>query len=82
MTDVFLDSEIQVRKNVAIQIGVRFTVGDEFFCTTYLGYNNEDVDSRVKTNEKGAFKVENSIDMCTKGETDRTFGQIPRIHYS
>jgi len=36
---------------------VRFTVGDEFFCQTLLGYNNEDVDSRVKTNEKNAFQI-------------------------
>ena len=44
MTDVFLDKEIPVRKDVAITIGVRFTVGEEFFCTTYLGYNNDGVD--------------------------------------
>ena len=50
MTDVFLDKEIKVKKNVPISIGVRFTVGDEFFCTTYLGYNPDDIDSRIKTN--------------------------------
>lgn len=81
MTDVFLDKEIAVRKDVPISIGVRFTVGDEFFCTTYLGYNHEDADSAVKTNEPGAFVIEDT-DQCSKGETDVTFGQIPRIHYS
>lgn len=81
MSDVFLPVGIPVRKDTPITIGVRFTAGEEYFCQTYLGYNNEGVDGRIKTNEPGAFEIEDTEE-CTKGETDTTFGQVPRIFYS
>ena len=66
MTDVFFDEAVPVRKGVPISIGVRFTVEDQFFCQTYLGYNPESIDDRVRTNERGAFKTQDAPSMCTK----------------
>ena len=58
---------------------MRFISGDEFFCQTLLGYGGED-HKRLPNNEECAFDVIDSKD-CSKGETDVSFGQIPRIHY-
>ena len=62
-----------------LTICVRFISGEDFFCSTLLGYGGEDY-TRIKENEECAFEVLDSED-CTKGETDVTFGQIPRLHY-
>ena len=64
-----------------ITIAVRFTASEEFFCGTYLGYNNDDADHRVKENEPGVW-ITAETEACSKGETDVTFGQIPTIFYS
>ena len=74
MADVFLDTEIKVNKNKPISIGVRFTAGDEFFCTTNRGFHHDNIDHRVRTNEPGAFTTKDNRAMCTKDETDRTYG--------
>ena len=44
-----------------------------------LGYGGEDY-KKPRLNEELAFDVVET-DECTKGETNVTFGQIPRIHY-
>lgn len=62
-----------------LTIGVRFISGEDFFCSTLLGYGGEDY-TRLPQNEECAFDVVESDD-CTKGETDVTFGQVPRIFY-
>ena len=59
-------------KGKVITIGVRFIAGEEFFCTTLLGYGGEDY-QRLKNNDECAFNVSDSED-CSKGETDYTFG--------
>ncbi len=79
MVDIMLPAEILVQKGKQIVIGVRFIAGEDFFCKTYLGYGGEDY-KRIKHNEECIFDVLETED-CTKGETDVTFGQIPRIHY-
>ena len=42
MGDIMLPQEIIVSKGKAITIGVRFISGDDFFCSTLLGYGGED----------------------------------------
>jgi len=79
MVDIMLPAEILVQKGKQIVIGVRFIAGEDFFCKTYLGYGGEDY-KRIKHNEECIFDVQETED-CTKGETDVTFGQIPRLHY-
>ncbi len=69
-----------MRAHEAITICVRFTLGEEFFCTTLLGYGGENIESSIPTNEPGAFSIEET-EACTKFETDRAFGQIPRVFY-
>ena len=63
-----------MHKNVPISIGVRFIAGENGFCCTYRGYNHDDIDSRIKTNERGAFRVVDCPELCTKDETDHTYG--------
>jgi|LauGreDrversion4_2_1035121.scaffolds.fasta_scaffold359415_3 hypothetical protein len=81
MCDIIFDNEINVEANTSITIMVRFIgpTEDDFFCGTYLGYGGENYRS-IDNEEKDAFIIKNSDD-CTKGETDETFGQIPRILY-
>jgi hypothetical protein len=79
MGDIMLPQEIIVQKGKSITIGVRFISGDDFFCSTLLGYGGEDYQN-PRLNEELAFDVVDTEE-CTKGETDVTFGQIPRIHY-
>lgn len=59
---------------------VRFIAGDEFFCSTLLGYGGENFRDIKENDEKDMFEVKDTQD-CTKGETDQRFGQIPRIFY-
>ena len=68
-----------IQKGKELTIGVRFISGEDYFCTTLLGYGGEDF-RHNNMNEECAFEVLDTED-CTKGETDYTFGQIPRIHY-
>jgi hypothetical protein len=46
-------------------IGVRFQSGDDFFCSTLLGYGGETYQTNP-LNEELAFDVHDSPDMCTK----------------
>jgi hypothetical protein len=41
MVDIMFDSEIPVGANKPITIMVRFLAGEEFFCSTLLGYGGE-----------------------------------------
>ena len=74
-----MPEEYIVQKDKELSIAVRFISGEDFFCSTLLGYGGENYRT-INTNEEGAFEVNDSED-CTKGETDSTFGQVPRIHY-
>ena len=74
-----MPQEIVVQKGKSIVIGVRFISGEDFFCSTLLGYGGEDF--RNLPNEEFCFTVEDVPEDCSKGETDYTFGQVPRIHY-
>ena len=59
---------------------VRFIAGEEFFCSTLLGYQGENYASIAENEDKELFEIRETSD-CTKGETDLRFGQIPRIIY-
>jgi hypothetical protein len=59
---------------------VRFIAGEEYFCSTLLGYGGENYMSVADNEEKEMFEIKETSD-CTKGETDLRFGQIPRIFY-
>jgi len=72
MVDIMLPQEIIVQKGKTITIGVRFIAGEDFFCTTLLGYGGEEY-KHLKTNEECIFDVVDTED-CSKGETDMTFG--------
>ena len=39
--DIMFKQNVLVRKNEPIIIAVRMVAGDEFFCSTYLGYGGE-----------------------------------------
>ena len=80
MVDIMMPQEIVVQKGKPIVIGVRFISGEDFFCSTLLGYGGEDF-RHIPSNEECCFIVEDVPEECTKGETDYAFGQIPRIHY-
>ena len=80
MVDVMLEKELPVSKNKGITIMVRFTAGEEFFCTTLLGYGGENYQHIQENKERDMFSIKETED-CTKGETDLRFGQIPRIFY-
>jgi hypothetical protein len=41
MVDIMLDKEILVTANKPITIMVRFIAGEEYFCSTLLGYGGE-----------------------------------------
>ena len=59
---------------------VRFQAGDEYFCSTLLGYGGENYLSIQENEEKDLFDIKETDD-CTKGETDSKIGQVPRIFY-
>lgn len=80
MADIMFESEIAVSANKPITIMVRFQAGDEYFCSTLLGYGGENHHSIGENVDKELFDVKDSPD-CTKGETDLKFGQVPRIFY-
>jgi hypothetical protein len=61
-----------VQANIPITIMVRFIAGDEYFCSTLLGYGGENYRD-VENEEKTMFDIRASPD-CTKGETDERFG--------
>ena len=75
-----LEQEVPVPSNKPITIMVRFTAGDEYFCSTLLGYGGENYLSITDNEDREIFDVKETSD-CSKGETDSKFGQIPRIHY-
>ena len=80
MANIMLDQEIPVSANKPITIMVRFIAGDEYFCSTLLGYGGENFLSIPENEDKELFEIRETPD-CTKGETDTRFGQIPRIFY-
>jgi hypothetical protein len=73
MCDIMLDHEIAVAAGKPITIMVRFLAGDDFFCSTLLGYGGENYQSQQENEERDAFDIKDSPD-CTKGETDTKFG--------
>lgn len=75
-----MESEIPVSANKPITIMVRFQAGDEYFCSTLLGYGGENFMSVPENEDKELFEIRETGD-CTKGETDLKFGQIPRVFY-
>ena len=79
MVDIMMPTEIVIQNGKEISIAVRFIQGDDFFCTTLLGYGGEQY-KNLPNNEECCFEVLDSEE-CTKGETNFEFGQIPRIHY-
>ena len=79
MSDIMFENEIQVKSGKAITIMVRFLAGDEYFCSTLLGYGGENY-MNVENEEREMFEIKETPD-CTKGETDLRFGNIPRIFY-
>lgn len=80
MVDIMLDQEVLVPSAKPITIMVRFIAGEEFFCSTLLGYGGENYSGISENKERDLFQVKETSD-CTKGETDIRFGQIPRIFY-
>jgi hypothetical protein len=42
MVDIMLPQEIVIQKGKELSIGVRFISGEDFFCSTLLGYGGED----------------------------------------
>jgi hypothetical protein len=80
MCDIMLDEPVKVRSGEQISIGVRFTVGEEFYCGTVFGYGGSNYERKIGDNERGAFIIADS-DQSTKGETEVEYGQIPKIHY-
>lgn len=79
MSDIMFDEPYKVRANEPISIAVRFTVGEEYFCTTVFGYGGHNY-KNIRGNEPNSFRIAES-DQSTKGETEVEFGQIPKIHY-
>lgn len=51
---------------------VRFQAGDEYFCSTLLGYGGENYQT-VENEDRELFEIRETAD-CTKGETDLRFG--------
>ena len=72
MADIMLDQEIPVSANKPITIMVRFQAGDEYFCSTLLGYGGENYNS-IENEDREMFEIRETPD-CTKGETDLRFG--------
>ena len=79
MSDIMFENEIPVKAGKAITIMVRFLAGDEYFCSTLLGYGGENY-MNVENEEKEMFEIKETSD-CTKLETDLRFGNLPRIFY-
>jgi hypothetical protein len=76
-----LDEEIPVEADKPITIMVRFIAGEEFFCSTLLGYGGENYrEIGENGDDKDLFEIKETKD-CTKFETDSKFGQIPCIYY-
>ncbi len=73
MCDIMFEQPYKVRANEPITIGVKFTVGEEYFCTTMFGYGGSNYERRIKSNEQGAFIIADS-EQSTKGETEVEFG--------
>ena len=73
MCDIMLDQEKPVSANIPITIMVRFIAGDEYFCSTLLGYGGENFLEVKDNQEKDIFEIRETPD-CTKGETDLRFG--------
>lgn len=42
MVDIMMPQEIVVHEGKELTIGVRFISGEDFFCSTLLGYGGED----------------------------------------
>jgi hypothetical protein len=60
---------------------IRFQAGEEYFCSTLLGYGGENYMSSAENgDDRELFEIKETPD-CSKGETDLRFGQIPRIFY-
>ena len=72
MVDIMMEVPIVVQKGKEISIAVRFMSGEDFFCSTLLGYGGNEF-RRIEANEECIFEVRESAD-CTKGETDQEFG--------
>ena len=51
---------------------VRFIAGEDFFCSTLLGYGGENYQS-IDNKDKELFDIRETPD-STKGETDLRFG--------
>jgi hypothetical protein len=68
-----MENEIAVSANKAITIMVRFIAGDEYFCSTLLGYGGENHLSIDGNEDRELFDIRETPD-CTKGETDLRFG--------
>ena len=73
MNDIMFEKEILVTANKTISIMVRFIAGEEYFCSTLLGYGGENYHSVPENEEKEMFEIRETPD-CTKGETDQKFG--------
>ena len=50
------ENEIQVKSGKAITIMVRFLAGDEYFCSTLLGYGGENY-MNVENEEREMFEI-------------------------
>ena len=59
---------------------MRFTAGEEYFCSTVFGYGGSNYERGIRDNERGVFHMAET-DMCTKFETEVEFGQIPKLYY-
>lgn len=73
LVDIIFDKEIFVKASKPITIMVRFQAGEEFFCTTLLGYGGENYLEILENEERDLFEIRETED-CTKGETDSRFG--------
>lgn len=73
MNDIMFEKEILVTANKTITIMVRFIAGEEYFCSTLLGYGGENYQSVPDNEERDMFEIRETPD-CTKGETDLRFG--------
>jgi hypothetical protein len=73
MCDIMLEQEIHVSQNLPITIMVRFIAGDEYFCSTLLGYGGENYKEIKENDDVDMFEIRETPD-CTKGETDSRFG--------
>ena len=56
MVDVMMEVPIVAHKGQEISIAVRFMSGEDFFCSTLLGYGGNEF-RRIETNEECIFNV-------------------------